>query len=99
MMRAELLRSDGVIERDPALDAWMKDRAGELEPSRVRWFEVMRKCGDEVRELLHDGCPLACLGDAPFGYVIRKPRVAWDWRDLILNVQLDGHPLGWWLAQ
>ena len=33
------------------------------------WFEAMRKCGDEVRELLHDGCPVACLGDAPFGYV------------------------------
>jgi hypothetical protein len=31
--------------------------------------EVMRKCGDEVRELLHDGCTVACLGDAPFGYV------------------------------
>jgi len=34
-----------------------------------QWFEVMRKCGDEVRELFHDGCPVACLGDAPFGYV------------------------------
>ena len=34
-----------------------------------RWFDVMRKCGDEVRELLHDGCPIACLGDVPFGYV------------------------------
>jgi hypothetical protein len=33
------------------------------------WFDVMRQCGDEVRELLHDGCPVACLGDAPFGYV------------------------------
>ena len=29
----------------------------------------MRQCGDEVTELLHDGCPVACLGDAPFGYV------------------------------
>jgi hypothetical protein len=29
----------------------------------------MRKCGDEVRELMHDGCPVAYLGDAPFGYV------------------------------
>jgi hypothetical protein len=29
----------------------------------------MRRCGDEVRELLHDGCPVACLGDVPFGYV------------------------------
>jgi hypothetical protein len=34
-----------------------------------QWFEVMRNCGDEVRELLHDGCPVACLGDVPFGYV------------------------------
>jgi hypothetical protein len=30
---------------------------------------VMRKCGDEVREILHDGCPVACLGDAAFGCV------------------------------
>jgi hypothetical protein len=29
----------------------------------------MRKCGDGVRELLHDGHPVACLGDVPFGYV------------------------------
>ena len=28
------------------------------ERSRTRWFEVMRKCEDEVRELLHDGCPV-----------------------------------------
>ena len=34
-----------------------------------RWFEVMRASGDEVRELLHDGCPVACLGDVPFAYV------------------------------
>jgi hypothetical protein len=29
----------------------------------------MRTCGDEVLELLHDGCPVVCLGDAPFAYV------------------------------
>ena len=29
----------------------------------------MRECGDDVRELMHDGCPVACVGDAPFGYV------------------------------
>src|ERR1035438_5541625 len=39
------------------------------EPSRISWFSLMRKCGDEVRELLHDSCPVACLGGAPFGYV------------------------------
>src|SRR6266536_1626608 len=68
-MRAELLRFDGAVERDPAIEAWMKAHAGELGAIAHQWFEVMRKCGDEVRELLHDGCPVACLGDAPFGYV------------------------------
>jgi hypothetical protein len=59
----------GAVERDPAIDAWMKEHAGEFGAIAHQWFEVMRKCGDEVRELLHDGCPVACLGDAPFGYV------------------------------
>jgi hypothetical protein len=68
-LRTDLLRFDGAMERDPAIDAWMKQRAGELGAIAQQWFEVMRKCGDEVRELLHDGCPVACLGDVPFGYV------------------------------
>jgi hypothetical protein len=68
-MRTELLRFNGAVKQDPAIDEWMKAHAGELGAIARRWFEVMRKCGDEVRELLHDGCPVACLGDAPFGYV------------------------------
>ena len=68
-MREQLLRFNGAVERDPAIDAWMKEHGGELGAIAHEWFEVMRKCGDEVRELLHDGCPVACLGDAPFGYV------------------------------
>jgi hypothetical protein len=69
MMKQDLLRFNGAVERDPAIDAWMKGHAGELGAIAQQWFEVMRKCGDEVRELLHDGGPVACLGDAPFGYV------------------------------
>jgi len=68
-MRTELLRFNGTVERDPAIDAWMKQHPGELGAIARHWFAVMRKCGDEVRELLHDGCPVASLGDAPFGYV------------------------------
>ena len=68
-MRTEFLRLNGAVERDPAIDAWMKEHAGELRTIAHQWFEVMRKCGDEVQELLHDGCPVACFGDAPFGYV------------------------------
>jgi hypothetical protein len=68
-MKPDLLRFNGTVERDPAIDAWMKKHRGELGAIASEWFEVMRKCGDEVRETLHDGCPVACLGDAPFGYV------------------------------
>src|ERR1700740_2054731 len=68
-MRTELLRFNGTVERDPAIDAWMKAHRGELGAIAHEWFAVMRKCGDEVREVLHDGCPVACLGDAPFAYV------------------------------
>ncbi len=67
--RAELLRFNGAVERDPAIDEWMKKHTGELGAIAHQWFEVMRHCGDEVRELLHDGCPVACFGDVPFGYV------------------------------
>jgi hypothetical protein len=68
-MKAPLLRFNGVVLRDPGIDAWMDKHAGELGAIAQEWFEEMRRCGDEVRELLHDGCPVACLGDAPFGYV------------------------------
>lgn len=64
-----MLRFNGAVERDPAIDAWMKRHAGGWGAIAHQWFEAMRKCGDQVRELLHDGCPVACLGDTPFAYV------------------------------
>ena len=64
-----LFRISNTVERDPAIDAWMKVQAGELGSIARQWFDVMRRCGDEFRELMHDGCPVACVGDAPFGYV------------------------------
>jgi hypothetical protein len=47
----------------------MREHAGELGAIAQRWFKVMRDCGDDVRELLHDGHPTACVGDAAFAYV------------------------------
>ena len=64
-----MLRFDGTLEHDAAIDVWMKDHGGASGDIARKWFEVMRGCGDEVREILHDGCPVACLGDVPFGYV------------------------------
>jgi hypothetical protein len=65
----QLLRFPTAVERDPAVDAWFESRAGELGAIARPWFARMRQCGDDVRELLHDGHPTACVGDAAFGYV------------------------------
>lgn len=47
----------------------MDERSGELGAIARHWFEAMRACGDDVRELLHDGHPTACVADAAFAYV------------------------------
>ena len=57
------------IRRDPSVDTWFERRSPALGAIARQWFEVMRGCGDDVRELLHDGHPTACAGDVAFGYV------------------------------
>ena len=66
---SELFRFPASVERDPAIEDWMRDHSNELGAIARRWFEVMRDCGDDVREILHDGHPTACVGDAAFAYV------------------------------
>src|SRR5690606_41229841 len=53
----------------PALDAWLRAQRADLRPFVETWFQRMRECGGDVRELMHDGCPTACVGDAAFAYV------------------------------
>ncbi len=65
----QLLRFPSSVKRDPAIEAWMNEHSGELGAIAQHWFEVMRHCGDDVRELLHDGHPTACVADAAFAYV------------------------------
>ena len=57
------------VPRDPRIDAWFDDITDPLRLMVRAWFERMRGCGSDVRELLHDGCPVACVGTAAFGYV------------------------------
>src|SRR5688500_10993941 len=64
-----ILRFDGAMERDPTIDVWLKRQPGELGAMARKWFAQFRDCGDDVRELMHDGCPVACVEDVPFGYV------------------------------
>ena len=68
-MNSKILRFNGALKRDPAIEEWMSKHPGELASIARHWFAHMRQCGDEVRELLHDGCATACLGNVPFAYV------------------------------
>ena len=64
-----ILRFPEAVKQEPAIDVWLKAQAPELGVIARRWFMRMRSCGPDVRELMHDGCPTACVEDAPFGYV------------------------------
>jgi hypothetical protein len=64
-----MLRFSRSVRREPAIDVWLNEQAAELGAIARKWFVRMRECGDDVRELMHDGCPVACVEDVPFGYV------------------------------
>jgi hypothetical protein len=64
-----LMRFPTAVRRDPAIDAWLDGLADPLAALARPWFARMRARGDDVRELLHDGHPTACVGDVAFGYV------------------------------
>lgn len=68
MDKSQILTLDGAVEKDPAIAAWLQDHAGPSGDIAWRWFEVMRNCGKDVRELLHDGNAVACVAGAPFAY-------------------------------
>src|SRR5512145_2426801 len=66
---SRLMRFPSAVRRDPAVDVWMHAHSGPLGTIARRWFEVMRSCGGDVRELLHDGHPTVCVNGAGFAYV------------------------------
>lgn len=66
---SQLFRFSRALRRDPDVEARLHERSGELGAISRRWFDVMRDCGEDVREVLHDGQPTACVEDAAFAYV------------------------------
>ena len=65
----DILRFPSAVTHDPAIDRWLRTQRDDLRPFVETWFTRMRACGSDVRELMHDGCPTACVDDAAFGYV------------------------------
>lgn len=60
---------DNAVARDPAVERWFTEQPRELAAIARRWFDVIRRCGEDVREVIHDDQPTACVGRAAFAYV------------------------------
>src|SRR5947209_15754330 len=61
---SQLFRLPSSVKRDSSIEIWMKEHTGELGEIAKHWFGVMRARGDDVREVMHDGHPTACVADA-----------------------------------
>jgi hypothetical protein len=57
------------VKRDAAVEAWLRAQRDDLRPLVQDWFAHMRNRGRDVRELMHDGAPTACVDEAAFAYV------------------------------
>jgi hypothetical protein len=63
-----LFRFASAVRRHPEVEAWFS-ADDPLRQQVLAWFERLRASGDDVRELLHDHHPTACVEDAAFAYV------------------------------
>jgi hypothetical protein len=65
----DLFRFPSAARRDPAVDAWIRAQEPDLGAMALGWLTQLRQCGADVRELMHDGCPVLCVEDVAFAYV------------------------------
>jgi hypothetical protein len=64
-----LFRFPSAARLDPTIELWFEEQVPELGAIAREWFQRMRESGRDVREVMHDGNPTACVGDAAFAYV------------------------------
>ena len=64
-----MFRFANAVRHEPAVDEWLSGEPWELHALAREWFTQFRNCGADVNELIHDGCPVACVDDLAFGYV------------------------------
>ena len=64
-----LLDLDNTLEADPVIANWWSTKSPALSVIARHWFDVMKACGPDVRESLHNDYPAACLQHFPFAYV------------------------------
>ncbi|MDA1370024.1 MAG: DUF1801 domain-containing protein [Proteobacteria bacterium] len=64
-----LMRFSDAERHSIEIDEWLSGQPHHLFSIARSWFSLMRECGPDVNELMHDGCPVACVQDAAFAYV------------------------------
>lgn len=64
-----ILRFHGATTSDPAIDDWIAARPPALAPLARGCFDALRGAGPGIQELLHDGWPTVCIGDAALACV------------------------------
>lgn len=65
----KLLRYTGKDIQNIQFDSWLELKPTELHPLAIKWFAVIKNCGDDVQPIFHDGYPMGCVDHAPFAYV------------------------------
>lgn len=65
----KLFKLKGAEHFRPDVEEWLSGEPDALYAIARSWFAKIRACGDDVTDLLHDGCPVACVEDAAFAYV------------------------------
>ena len=63
------MRFSGAQRHNLEIDEWLSGEPVELYAIARIWFSQIRECGLDVNELMHDGCPVACVEGAAFAYV------------------------------
>ena len=67
-MRA-LFRLTVIADASAQVDRWLGMQTGEVGAIARTWLICLRRRGDDVRVVMHDGCPTACVDNAAFAYV------------------------------
>jgi len=64
-----LFRLAATADASAQVEHWLGTQTGEVGAIARTWLICMRRRGDDVRVVMHDGNPTACVDNAAFAYV------------------------------
>ena len=64
-----LFRLAATADASSQVEQWLGTQTGDVGTIARTWLICLRRRGDDVRVVMHDGCPTACVDGAAFAYV------------------------------